>query len=755
MDVTFLSTFPNVAIRMKGVKVQQNDPSAPNPLLDADYVDFRFDFWKIWNKEYTIRQVTIRHSSIHLLTTREGKHNFSDLIKEPENTTEKVSFNLDKLVLRDVSIDYKQEGSGSYAGVVEEGLLKIQVDGETTLLESSANLLIYHIKPDGNTYCANTPATIQGMLSFNKEGFEVNSLKCSLYNSSFTAKFLISNNSSQWLLQAESDALASKDLRKVLPSSWVSSLNKYQLDGKFSADLRWEKKLNIAQPTVRLNFTIQDGAMVYPDAKASIDGVFMNGNLKDQKLNGRDIYEVQIDTLVLKLGDHKLYGQMSILDVTNPVIKTQIRGSFPAHAVNPWIGNSQVVMESGNLSIDVQINRNSKGVLSWEGEVGIDSVFMTLQAYNEKAAILSGELLFNNDDAAASGMVIQYKGQTFGGNVLMYNVLNSKSKDLSIQGEISSPRLNLEELLADNGEEKEGVSFGIPPGLMLSLSIKVNELIYKKHRHSQVSLRMYADSSTIAVENLKFAFAGGNVALEALLEKQDANFKFNLHGEFQKVPIDSIFYVQDDFNQSFIGQRHLKGSLTGSLLLSARLDNTMHLILPSLVADVRLSIEEGRLSGFEPMQRLSKFVDEASLADIRFQNLSNDFHIEQGKIFIPEMVIRSNLREITVSGIHGFDNAIDYRLKVPLSPGNKKDPDEVFGAVEADQGKGAFLLLKVTGMGDNPQVAYDKKAVKQKVAERLKEEKRELLQLFKPKIDTLIKKPKTVELEEDVYFDFD
>ena len=124
-------------------------------------------------------------------------------------------------------------------------------------------------------------------------------------------------------------------------------------------------------------------------------------------------------------------------------------------------------------------------------------------------------------------------------------------------------------------------------------------------------------------------------------------------------------------------------------------------------------------------------------------------------IYIPEMVIGSSLRDLTVSGTHSFDQKINYKLKVPIAKAGAKDKDERFGAIEQDASGKLFLYLIISGTTDDMKIQYDKRAVTGKISERFKTEKEELKQLFKFKTDSLKVKPKKIELEENNYFDFD
>ena len=80
-----------------------------------------------------------------------------------------------------------------------------------------------------------------------------------------------------------------------------------------------------------------------------------------------------------------------------------------------------------------------------------------------------------------------------------------------------------------------------------------------------------------------------------------------------------------------------------------------------------MTIEKGELIKFEPMKVLSKYISVSELEDIKFSTLQNQIEIKDRKVFIPKMDIISSAMNVTLSGVHGFDNSVDYHFKVLMS----------------------------------------------------------------------------------------
>jgi hypothetical protein len=101
------------------------------------------------------------------------------------------------------------------------------------------------------------------------------------------------------------------------------------------------------------------------------------------------------------------------------------------------------------------------------------------------------------------------------------------------------------------------------------------------------------------------------------------------------------------------------------------------------------------------------------------------------------MDINSSAFNITASGIHGFDNYFEYKVRVNLSEilagkaRKVKKENEEFGIIENDGSGGISLHLAIDGFPDDFKVRYDKKETLSQIKNDLQKEKRTLKSIFK------------------------
>jgi hypothetical protein len=93
------------------------------------------------------------------------------------------------------------------------------------------------------------------------------------------------------------------------------------------------------------------------------------------------------------------------------------------------------------------------------------------------------------------------------------------------------------------------------------------------------------------------------------------------------------------------------------------------------------------------------------------------------------MEIKSSALNLTCSGVHTFENIIDYRITLLLSDvlGKKmKQQKSEFGEIEDDGLGRTKLFLTMKGPVDDPKIGYDRKAATEKIKTDIVQEKKQL-----------------------------
>jgi hypothetical protein len=222
----------------------------------------------------------------------------------------------------------------------------------------------------------------------------------------------------------------------------------------------------------------------------------------------------------------------------------------------------------------------------------------------------------------------------------------------------------------------------------------------------------------------------GSVQAKGRMEMaNDTNYMIRCNSIINNVDIKDLFSSFNNFGQKFILDRHLKGYVSGNIDFYGEFNKNFKISLPTILTDGELIIRNGELIGFEPMEKLSKFIDLEELSHIHFSDMQNEIFISKNKVIIPQMEINSSAINLTGSGIHGFDNYYNYKIKLSLSEflsqkfGSGRKPDTASGIVE-DKSRGrTYIYLSIDGTPDGMKVSYDREAAIQGFRNKMNDEK--------------------------------
>jgi hypothetical protein len=97
-------------------------------------------------------------------------------------------------------------------------------------------------------------------------------------------------------------------------------------------------------------------------------------------------------------------------------------------------------------------------------------------------------------------------------------------------------------------------------------------------------------------------------------------------------------------------------------------------VTPELKVDVsnttamfNVTVNDGALINFTPLQAAGKFLDNRNLDLVHFATLSNSFSLMDSRVTIPIMKVESTLGLLLIEGEQGLDGSFLYLLRVPTS----------------------------------------------------------------------------------------
>jgi hypothetical protein len=340
-----------------------------------------------------------------------------------------------------------------------------------------------------------------------------------------------------------------------------------------------------------------------------------------------------------------------------------------------------------------------------------------------------------------------------------------EDEKLFVHAMLKSDNIDLDELLAANDRAAAGDTaylLSMPEKINMELGVELEKLKFRRFGAENIKGKLQLKNKKLLASDLSLDAMDGTVKANGVVDGSFPNkVLISCDASIQNMDVNQLFYQFENFGQTIISEDNLAGIADADIQFGSVWSPSLDCDLKKVYAKADLEITKGRLRDYEMLMALSDYIEVNELKDVRFSKLSNTIEIKDEEIHIPKMEIKSSALDIILSGIHGFDNKVNYNFRVYLpellanKTRKRKKENSEFGHIE-DDGLGMWLFLTMKGTIDELIVRYDKKEAIKKIGEDIKEEKQTLKQILNEefgwfKKDTTLKKKKKEKFD-DEYF---
>jgi hypothetical protein len=771
IEVSAFDHFPQISIVFNDVYVEDSH-AGEYPLLTASRISFQMNPFEVWSGNYTINGLKIENSETNLKLNSKGENNYAVIRKSETSNGSAVKFELKDVNLSNTKVNYvdftsRQDMTFSSKDMVAS----ISSENNKYTIEATGHLVTDKIHVGNTSLLGGKSFQVKSHLIYDdeKKFLTINPSTLLLRKASFTVKGDYSWQTKNVInLETTGENTDIQTIISLLPEDIARTLDKYESNGEVYFNSRLKGQISKTKtPSFSVDFGFTNATIFHPDYKsrieeASVEGSFANNNLKDLRQAA-----LVLKNIKGKLNDEAFSANFIMQNFVDPDVICDFKGKMDASSVLSFYPIESLQDVSGLLDIDLAFqgkvgllkNKSTAQRVSTLGTVELQDI--NLNYGKEKIALqgLNGNLQFSNNDLALSNVSGKLGNSDFLLNGFFKNIITFllfENQPIGIETDLKSNYIDLDEIFAITFGNDEGgdqpYTFSISKNINLNFNCDIKSLRYKRFYGHSLKGDLLVKNEMAVSRNFSLKTMGGHLELSGIVDAQNKKaIDVVTTAKLTDIAVDSAFYVFENFKQDFIQDKHLKGNASADVSMEMTLNEHLRLFQETLIADIGVTIKKGQLNNFEPMKKLNRYLDDESLNKLRFSDLKNDIHIEKKVIYIPQMEIRSNVTDLTISGTHTFDQLIDYRIVTPLRKKKLKDPESQL-AIEEDPRGGPKLFLKIVGTTDNYKISYDTEAVKRKIVNDFKREVQELKDAFKSKGK---QKQKEVELEKDDYFDWD
>lgn len=780
IDITIIENFPWVSVRLSDVIVK-GAYDTDKDLLKASSVYLLFNFVDFWNGKYEVSRLSLEDAHVYVEIDQEGMYNY-DILKEEAGSSDSLSLKLDQIDLARTGIEFR-----NYSGLksrsnpkqhilqaIESATIFARLNQDSLLLNVGGGFTsdLIKIKRDEYFEDVNYNLNTNLIIDFSNQFYtiETSSLEIDHIPIEIGGTLDASKDYSRIDLGIKTrNKEGINELFSVMRYLGISLGDEIKVTGKTQPNVKIKGILaSWKNPIIEVDFKLENGAYYLPDEQ-TLDRL----NLVGHFTNGNSGGSLSLDTLSFDYQEQRLMGDLLISDFSSPSINAELTGKVNLELLNSYFEPNELYVGKGLLDMrqvmlkmklnnfkDFKVERldfksriEGKGIdLRIDENYQLSDVDFNIQASNKAVIVnqLKGKL--EQSDFEFDGIIY---------NVYQYifdkiNNPNAFNK-LSVSGNLKSNNFDLNKIFQDSDNE----GFVLPEFLDFNIASSIANFKFRQLEIQRLKLKLKKENSYVSFGQVDFDGMGGHVHLSGQMHQfESEDYFLSTSMKLDAIDIQEMMLQMEDFKQDVLTSKNLRGILDANGKLKLSFNPQFKFDLSALKFKGDVSVKKGELIDFKPLWALSKYVSVEELSNIKFEDLQNHLVIEREKIEIPQMIILSSAMDLSISGSHTFTNDMDYKIRMKFSEllSRKRKIRRKSEAEFNEKGEGS-LYLTVKGNVSNPEVKYDRRAVRSKIKQDLRNEKSELKDVLNSEFGnqkpvTKIKDQK-IQTEEIEFIDFD
>ena len=775
IELSIIESFPEVSIRFKDVKIYESYTQSKNYMATAKEVFFAFDAWDFINQKYVIKHLSMQSGAVNLKVDKNGNINYNILKPTLKNESKSaISFHLKKINISNVTLSYEnEENRQAYTGQAQSLEATLSLENSTWKVNVAGALDVSAITIAETEYLKDKKIQLQLNQEYlaDEKILHILPSLLKIENSDFKVEGTVNHHSHNVIdISISAEKTNIHTLLSLMPKTIYDKLSVYQSEGQVYFNGKVKGDISKNNPSISINFGFANASFYHPQLKQKIEGASLHGTFTNGVSHKSASCTIDLKEVKGTLQGRSFSGNFFLQNFDDPFCRLNVEASASVASILDFYPIAQVDSASGNVNLKINFMGHLNDLKTEEGNLRIkadglltfEDINFYLKNMNYAFHNLKGAFTFDRNNLEFKELSGSVANCDFNASGTIKNFISKlvfNKQTLAVDAKLSCSDLDFKKLItgsssnatqAKNEDKQKTPGFLLPKGYQIRVDCAIDNFRYERFHGSDLKCLLIADEPLLAVKDATLKTAGGKLVFSAVANFSDKGADINSEIKATNLYIDSIFYAFENFNQNFIQDKNLKGQLNTEVQLMLFVNTAMEVVPSSITATIDASIINGELNNLEPMRKLSTFIEERQLQQIRFSEIKNKIYIANKVVSIPEMEIKSNITTINIAGTHTFDQTMDYALTVHLKDFKKKhkDKDEAFGAIEEDNKGQSLIFLKIKGSAGDYHITYDTRKTKNKIKEDLKKEKKELESIFKKREKQEEKSP---ELGEDFF----
>ncbi|HCQ30163.1 MAG TPA: hypothetical protein DIU39_07750 [Flavobacteriales bacterium] len=786
VDFTLIEKFPYASLKFTNISADEvTDLPEKNLLIDVQKLYLQFNIFDVINGNYNLKKITIENGTLNLYVDAEGVPNYI-FWKTSGNTASTSNFNLalDNVHLENIDCFFKNDIKNMHFSAALENVdFKGNFSEDKYEMQNVATIFVHRLFENNVQILRDKALYLNSKLLVDntQNTYELQESELKIQDLTFflSGKIIEHKDALMLDIQSKGDNLKIEQLLSLIPPEKQEKFEDYTSSGNISYSGKIAGMLSHTQsPELNLDFTVKNATLESP-ADLDISNISMQGNFYNAPDKPLLESKISVENFVGNTQNSSFSGNFKLSGLDNPYLSTNFSSTLDLKEIKTFFELDTFQTLSGIINTQINYKGYVKDLsakenyanLNASGKISIKDILISFDENQNpyKIDTLFAQINKNNLYVPESQLSVGENHFTVHfsmANFLQY--LLEENQSVTIKANVLSQNIRLDNLLSKSDEDTDDENsfyLNFPENLNLQLHLQTDTLQFGKFLAQKLTSDIRYTNKTLTLQKANFNTCNGHFSISGKVI-QNAQKQFLASGKalLNEVDIHCFFEQMDNFGQSELVADNIYGIANLQTTFVIPFDTMLNIDTKHLYALNDIEVKKGRLVNYQTIMAMSDYIEVDELKDIKFSTLKTTIEIKDEKIIIPKTDIKSSALDVTISGVQGFDESIDYHFTVLMNDilwrkAKNKNKNTEFGYI-ADDGTGrAELFLYMRGTLDDYKIGYDTKELKEKWKESLRQEKHTVKQILKEefgwfKKDTTLKEDKKEPEENGLQFDF-
>lgn len=750
VDISFFKNFPKASITLKDFYIKGTGEFATDTLVKAGEATAAINLFSLLgNSGYDISKISLEDAYVHAIVLPNGKTNWdimkTDSTATPTKESEKSS--AFKLQLKKVTVDnfnliYDDKKGNMYAEVKElDASCSGDLSSELTALKLKAEAKAVTYKMGSIAYLSKAEIgadmNLEADMVNHKFTFKENEFRLNAIKTSLNGWIKMLPNSMDMDIKLNSNEIGFKEILSLVPAIYSKDFESIKTSGNasFSAFAKGTMQGDTL-PAFDITMKVKDGTFKYPSVPASVDQITVDATIKNP--GGKaDLTVININPFSFRMAGNPFSISATVkTPISDPEVKAAAKGTLNLGMIKQVYPLEEGMQLNGviaaNVTMDGRMSYVDKGQYEKFHAAG------TLQLSGMKLKmkdmpdvnIQKSTFTFTPQYLHLSETTVKIGKNDLTADCKLENYIAYALNNKTIKGtmNIKSNYFNLNDFMTSSavastaaGKETAASTSAptttktsvieIPKNVDFVMNANMKKVLFSKMTLNEMAGNLLVKEGKVDMKNLSMKTMGGSVVMNGFYSTATSIKSPDMKGSFK---LNNVIFSQA-FKELEIIQKMapifegLKGDFSGSLEVASKLNSELSPIFSTVQGGGSLSTKNIGLSGVKVIDMIATAVKKESLKNITVKDLNVNFNIKDGKVITKPFDVKLGTTVLTLSGLTGLDQSIDYlgQVKLPASTGTL--------------GQLTSLDLKIGGTFSSPKVSIDTKSMAKQALNTVKD----------------------------------